>query len=378
MYRSPRLYDLLGPSSLEGCRVLFVIGPGGVGKTTAAARIALEAALKGRRTLVCTVDPARRLATSLGLSGPATEPVPVPAESLAASGLPSSLPLHSALLDVPAVMDAFLLAEVSDPKRRQRIRENPFYRLLAHDLEGSQSYAAMVSIVEYAESGNWEFLVVDTPPTSHARELFESPYRLAHAAGSPILKWLASPKSWTGRLGLSLLGLGRRRLLRRAARILGGRFLDELADFVALVADLVPILEARSEHSNRLLRNRDTAFLLATTLDKDRVGELAVTYEYLRAQDTNILGLVASRALPSPEPIPPWTGTIESAACVREADRLYRSWWQDEQSVARLLAENFPQLPGVVLELSPDDVSNLSALLALRASRLALSPEGRN
>ena len=189
---------------LERSRILVTLGPGGVGKTTTAAAVALQAARDGRPSLVCTIDPARRLARSLGLEGLGDTPKPVDLSRLDGGGAP----LHAMMLDAEAALDRMLLESGADPEAAERLRGHPLYRVMARELPGMHEYAAVSRLWELRQSGQWSLVVLDTPPTAHALDFLDAPRKLVKALESPAIQWLVRPYLKAGKLSLDMLGFG--------------------------------------------------------------------------------------------------------------------------------------------------------------------------
>src|SRR6478609_5997054 len=180
----PRLVDVL----LER-RIIVCVGSGGVGKTTTAATLALAAARRGKKTLVLTIDPAKRLANSLGLDalGHAVQEV---SPALVRDGAPSQTGhLHAMMLDQKMAFDEVVQRHAKDPEAVKRILANPVYAQISGSLAGAQEYAAMAKLHDFDQSGAWDTIVVDTPPTAHALDFLDAPRKLSEAIDSPAIEW---------------------------------------------------------------------------------------------------------------------------------------------------------------------------------------------
>src|ERR1051325_10421291 len=179
-----RLVDVL----LER-RILVCVGSGGVGKTTTAAALALAAARRGKRTLVLTIDPERRLANALGLASLGHQVQQVD-PALVQRGAPSPLgQLWAMMLDQKQAFDEVVARHARDPAAVQRILANPVYAQISGSLSGAQEYAAMAKLHDFDRTGDWELIVVDTPPTSHALDFLDAPMKLSEAIDSPAIEW---------------------------------------------------------------------------------------------------------------------------------------------------------------------------------------------
>jgi anion-transporting ArsA/GET3 family ATPase len=199
-------------------RAVLITGGGGVGKTTIAAAVGVAAAQAGHRTLVLTVDPARRLATALGLEQLGNHPEPNPK-------LDS---LYAAMLDSAASWDAIAYRH-APTEVAERLVTNPFFQAVAGRFPSGQGYAAAEEMAVHLESGQWDVVVVDTPPASGGIEFFEAPSRMRELVGGRLLRWLTGARL-PGRRGL--FNLAGRPALRLADALLGGPLLEQVAEFL--------------------------------------------------------------------------------------------------------------------------------------------------
>ena len=187
----------------------------------------------GRKTLVCTIDPAPRLADALGVGGLGPEPRPVPAEACRALGIPEEGAgrLFAVRLDTARAFARLVDEQVADPEMRRRIFDNAIYRQITTSLTGSQEYAATLALYELAREGAYDLIVLDTPPTANALDFLDAPKRIAAAVSSPALSWFARPpegRGGAGRLSFRRLRAGGALVLRRLAKLVGSRFLDDV------------------------------------------------------------------------------------------------------------------------------------------------------
>jgi len=247
-------------------RILVVMGPGGVGKTTLAATLGLEAARQSRRALVLTIDPAMRLADALGLGNfSAGDHHKLPEDTLCRAGVPAKRPLFVAMLDTGRSLTDLIVREISDPKRQKRILENPFFDRLCHDLAGSREYAAMEEIHHLHTRGEYDLLIVDTPPTIHGLDFLEAPDRILDVLEYDSYRWLMRPALLTGKLGLKVLDFSggyvvrtlypsRSEECRYLNRRLSRRHLAPGAVVVNRVTPQPPQLPAEPELSDKLTR----------------------------------------------------------------------------------------------------------------------------
>jgi anion-transporting ArsA/GET3 family ATPase len=287
-------------------RIVVCVGPGGVGKTTTAAALGALGARLGRKTLVCTIDPAPRLADALGVAGLGPEPRPVPLEACRALGIPeeSAARLHAVRLDTAQAFARLVDEQVADPEMRRRIFDNAIYRQITTSLTGSQEYAATLALYELARDGDYDLIVLDTPPTANALDFLDAPQRLAAAVSSPALSWFARPAergagggSW---LSLRRLRAGGALVLRRLAKLVGSRFLDDVAAFLVDFQQVLGGFLSRAKAVDALLRGPETAFLLVLVPAVAAVDEALYFHGRLREAGVPLAAFIANRVQPAP------------------------------------------------------------------------------
>lgn len=277
---------------LERRRLILSVGPGGVGKTTTAAALALAAARSGRSSLVCTIDPARRLARALGLQGLGDEPAPV---DLGANARPGGAPLWAMMLDAEAALDRLLFQSVQDAETRRRLAAHPLYRVMVRDLPGMHEYAAVSRLGELHQTGRWSVIVLDTPPTGHALDFLDAPMRLMRAMQSPVVSWLVRPYLRAGTLSLKVLRGARAYVLRRLAQIVGTDLLDRMAEFLVLFGSVLDDVRARVDEVSQLLSSEQTGAMVITAPTATNVAEAARVLDALSRRRVRVDALVFNR-----------------------------------------------------------------------------------
>ena len=298
---------------LAGLDVVITCGSGGVGKTTMSAALGIGIAVKhDKRVLVLTVDPAKRLASALGIKGIGLDPVIISRTRLRGAGLAASGEVSAAMLDMKSAWDRMVERYAPDRKTVQRIFANKFYQRISDAFIGSHEYAAMETLYELHQAGEYDVIVVDTPPSRNALDLLEAPNRLTDYAGARLLSLLSGPSG----LGLRAAGLAAGPLLRMADRLLGSEVLQEVAEFGRELQQLYGGLQQRARQMYRLLRSPQVGFVVVTTLEPAPFAEAAFFCTKLREFSMPLRGIVVNRALP---------------AALRDADAL---------SAARALADN--------------------------------------
>ena len=248
-------------SVLAGKRVIVCAGSGGVGKTTTAAAVAAALAARGQRTIVLTIDPARRLADALGLPELGNEEHRVDPDRLRAAGLAGDGELWAMTLDAKRTFDELIERTAPDTETRDAVLANPIYRQLSNAVAGSQEYMAMEKLYELHESGHYDVLVLDTPPTRNALDFLDAPGRLARFIDSRSLQVFRA----SGRAGLGLLGRGVATVMSVLEKATGVDLLRDLAEFFNAFGGMAEGFRDRARRVEALLRDEATTFLLVTS-----------------------------------------------------------------------------------------------------------------
>ena len=283
------------PALVGGLEVVICCGSGGVGKTTVSAALAAAiAAASDRRVMVLTIDPARRLATALGMSGIGADPVAVPGARLREAGLPLRGELVAAMLDQKSVWDRMVERNAPNRQVARRILSNRFYQGISDAFVGSHEYAAMEALYELHEAREYDCLVVDTPPSRSALDFLEAPERISDFVGARLLSWLARPS----RLGFHAMNLAAAPFLHIADRLLGSELLGELGDFVADLQTLYGGVQQRARAVSRLLRSSRVGFVVVTTLEPAAFAEAEHFVAKLGELSMPLRAVVINRVLP--------------------------------------------------------------------------------
>lgn len=312
MLFTPRLSSSLA-SVFETKRILVCVGSGGVGKTTTAAALALQAARRGKKTLVLTIDPAKRLANSLGLERLDHEVRRVPDEKIAgAAGAPPAPggELWAMMLDQKRAFDEVVERYARDQATRERILGNRIYQQISSSLTGSHEYAAMAKLYEIErDRERWDFIVVDTPPTAHALDFLDAPEKLSNAIDSPAIEWFVKPFKSSGKFSLRWIGAGGSFILKRIAKFVGSQFLEDMAQFFVEFNDVLGGFRERAKEVFDLLRRDDVGFVLVTAPEPTVVDEALWFYTRLAASGMPFAGFVVNRVIPE-APDPPTTAEL--------------------------------------------------------------------
>jgi anion-transporting ArsA/GET3 family ATPase len=264
-----------------------------VGKTTIAASVAMLAAISSPgRVLVLTIDPARRLADALGLKGIGNEVTRIDDATLEAAGAVPRGELHCAMLDMKQSWDDLIARHAPDERTAARILSNPLYQNITGRFVQSHDYIAMERLLELHSTGEWDLIVVDTPPTRNALDFLDAPARMADFFSSRLLRWLIAPARG------GLLGIAARPFTQIADRILGTQFLADITEFFLSLQSMYGGFVERARAVSRLLSDERTSFLVVATPEPAPLREAEFFLRELASRRYEIGALVLNRALP--------------------------------------------------------------------------------
>jgi anion-transporting ArsA/GET3 family ATPase len=269
-------------------RIVVCCGSGGVGKTTTSAALAIRAAERGRRTVVLTIDPARRLAQALGLEALGNDPGRV----AAAGG-----DLHAMMLDMRRTFDEMVHAH-AEPDRAEAIIANPFYQTISTSFSGTQEYMAMEKLGQLAATGEWDLIVVDTPPSRSALDFLDAPQRMSTFLDGRMIRLLSAPARAGGRSLRKLVGAGFSLFAKAVSSILGGQLLADASAFVQAFDTMFGGFRERAATTYALLRSPGTAFLVVAAPEPDALREAAYFVDRLSEEEMPLAGLVLNRTHP--------------------------------------------------------------------------------
>jgi anion-transporting ArsA/GET3 family ATPase len=267
-------------------RIVVCCGAGGVGKTTTSAALALAAAEAGRTVVVLTIDPARRLAQSLGLEELDNEPRRV--EVAGADG-----ELHAMMLDMKRTFDDIVVAH-STPERAQQILDNPFYQSLSSSFAGTQEYMAMEKLGQLRAADTWDLIVVDTPPSRSALDFLDAPNRMSRFLDGTMIRLLMAPS----RAGLRIVNAGFMVFSRIISKVLGGQLLRDISAFVSALDTMFGGFRERASATYELLRRPGTSFVVVATPEPDALREASYFVDRLSDDGLPLAGLVLNRTHP--------------------------------------------------------------------------------
>ena len=276
-------------------RVVVCCGTGGVGKTTTSAALAIEGARRGRNAVVVTIDPAKRLAQTLGLEhlSNAAHEISRDRWDPDATASPGGR-LHALMLDTESTFDQLVTQYAGSAEQADRILENTFYRNIAGTLSGTQEYMAMEKLYELHSNGGFDLIVVDTPPSRHALDFLDAPRRLTRLLDNRIFRLLMVP----ARTGLRVGAMAAQAFVRTVSRVVGTEVIDDVLAFFRAFEGMEDGFRTRAGEMTDLLASSDTAFVLVTSPRRDAVEEAAFFADRLRDSALSVEALVVNRVHP--------------------------------------------------------------------------------
>ena len=368
------------PHWLEGKHVCVCGGSGGVGKTTTSAAIALGMAARGAKVAVVTIDPAKRLANALGLEELHNDPRRVQPERLADAGLRVDGELWAMMLDPKRTFDELIDRIAPEPQRAAEIKANRVYSELSTAVSGSQEFSAIAKLYDLDRAGEFDLLVLDTPPSRNALDFLDAPGRLTSFLDGRALKTFIRP---TG-IGMRLLGHGAAPLLSALRRVTGVDLVSDLATFFALLGNMTSDFSLRAAQVQQMLTATTTAFLLVTSAQPDSIDEAIWFRRTLEAGGLPFAGVIINRVhhdlLGQHEPDDVSTALIgelgaELAARVAQnLDDYHVLARRDERNIARFATE-LEGRPQLLVPHFDDDVHDVDGLMQMYRYLFATEPE---
>jgi anion-transporting ArsA/GET3 family ATPase len=363
-----RMLDLDAVLADRSTRIIVCCGAGGVGKTTTAAALGLRAAEEGRTVVVLTIDPARRLAQSMGLSELDNSPRRVKGVDESRGGS-----LDAMMLDMKRTFDDVVFAHAT-PERAEAIMENPFYQSLSSSFSGTQEYMAMEKLGQLRAEDRWDLIVVDTPPSRSALDFLDAPKRLGSFLDGRFIRVLMGTAKTGGRAYLKVVGAGLNAMTSVLTKVLGGQVLKDLQAFIAALDTMFGGFRERADATYQLLQARGTSFVVVAAPERDALREASYFVERLgeermplsglvlnRVHASGATGLSADRAAAGAETLdesrsyPPAAGILRLHA---ERMRLI----EREQSLRGRFTAAHPRVPVVDVAAQPGDVHDLAGL----------------
>jgi anion-transporting ArsA/GET3 family ATPase len=279
-------------------QVIVCAGAGGVGKTTTAAAIALRAALDGKKAAVLTIDPAKRLASSLGLKELSNDPVKVNTRKFTAAGLKAEGELYAMMLDTKTTFDKVVTQYAPSPEQAERIINNRFYKNISGTLSGTQEYMAMEKLYELHADGGFDVIVIDTPPTRNALDFLDAPRRMTDFFESRVLRWFLIPYMKAGGGVFRVANVAATAFLKVVTRIVGAEVLQDTAEFFGNLEGMYEGFKQRARDVAALLKSDATSFVVVTSPAADSVSEATFFASRLNESGLPFGALVVNRVHP--------------------------------------------------------------------------------
>ena len=333
-------------------RIVICAGPGGVGKTTTAAAIALHAARVGRRACVVTIDPAKRLADALGLEA-LTNEARLVEDNGGDAGPEGGGTLWALMLDTKSTFDEVVVRNAGSDEQAQAILDNPLYRNISGALGGTQEYMAMEKLYELNESDRFDLVVVDTPPTRHALDFLDAPGRLLRFLNNRIFRLLMMPT----RASLRAMSVATQMLLRTISKVVGGAVVSDAVAFFTAFEGMEQGFRDRAAKVEQLMSDPGTAFVVVSSPRRDATAEAIFFADRLSESSGRIEALIVNRMFPSFGPTPAGL----SGPLADNMDQLRRVAASEESHVEEL-SRRLPDAAVVRVPYLADDVHDLRGL----------------
>jgi anion-transporting ArsA/GET3 family ATPase len=282
-------------NTLERGRIAVCVGCGGVGKTTVAAAIALEAARRHRNVAVITIDPARRLADALGVKDLGNEPQEIPRDVLSKLGVPADGNLWAMMLDMKRTFDDMVERFAESAEARDRILENSIYQHVSDALAGSVEYSAMEKVYELCERKDFDLIIVDTPPAQHALDFLDAPQRLVEFLESRVVQILIHPAMAAGRFGFKIFHRSARRVLQLLERVSGIGFLEDISEFLMAFEHMSEGFRDRAVKVRQLLLGPEASFILIAGPARESALQAERFLDRLEATGVPLSGVLINR-----------------------------------------------------------------------------------
>ncbi|MCW2715254.1 MAG: Anion-transporting ATPase [Frankiales bacterium] len=368
--RKPPLFDV--DAVLDTASILVCTGSGGVGKTTTAAALALRAAERGRRTVVLTIDPAKRLAQSMGLSELDNTPRRVEGADRSNGGS-----LDAMMLDMKRTFDEIVLTH-AEPGKAEAIFANPFYQALSTSFAGTQEYMAMEKLGQLQATGDYDLVVVDTPPTRSALDFLDAPERMTTFLDGRMIRILLAPAKAGGKVYVRAVTAGFSVFTNVLTKIIGAGVLQDVSQFVGALETMFGGFRERAQATYDLLKAPGTSFVVVAAPERDALREAAYFVERLAEESMPLAGLVvnrvhrssgdltAERARVAAQSLEEFGGHELASAVLRlHADRTALS--ARERRLQERFSGAHPGVPVVEVAALPGDVHDLEGLRAVGA-----------
>ena len=356
---------------LEKKKVLICCGSGGFGKTTTSAALALYAASIGYKTIVLTIDPAKRLANSLGIQKIDHEEKEIPKSELKKAGVNAKAPLFAMMLDTKRTFDDLIVKYAPDAAKAELILQNKLYQHLSNMIAGSQEYMAMEKLYEVVQDRDYDLVVLDTPPSRHALDFLDAPNKMSAMLGDSVMKWFLKPSLFVGKNSLQLLDRSVKRVFKAFDKIAGFEFLQDLSQMLVSVSGLLEGFQERAQKVELLLHDKDTGFLLVAAPQSIPLREAEYFYRKIQENSLPFAGFIFNRVqvLPKGPETPPAGLKGKAQSEYQEMVYLFKTLaHNDELEVVNFQDRMELSRHGIVFKIMPQldhDVHDLAGLYEL-------------
>jgi anion-transporting ArsA/GET3 family ATPase len=357
------------PALLNSSKVIVTAGTGGVGKTTLAAAIGMSQALQGRRCVVVTIDPAKRLAEALGMRQLTNDPTVVTVPNAPAGGQ-----LWAAMLDTKATFDAVIMREASSERGKQ-ILANRFYANISGSLSGTQEYMAAEKVFELVNNERFDVVVIDTPPAANALDFVTAPRRLIRFLDHSLFRVIIAP----GRGALRLVSAAAHTVLKPITNVIGGAVVADAIEFFQLFEGLEDGFRKRAAEALQTLTSTSTSWVLVTTSDEQPVEDALTFAAQIEQAGISLKGVIMNRTEPLfaglPDPMPaPSRKTLRSSGQDAVSDALrqvlseHREACEHDGAAMRRLQAALGDIATLRVPRLPSEVGDAAALLSIAGS----------
>lgn len=318
---------------LKEKKVLICCGSGGVGKTTTSAALALSAASRGMKTLVLTIDPAKRLANSLGIQSIDYQEKEIPNKTFQSIGLKVEAPLYAMMLDTKRTFDSIIQKYASSPEQAQAVLDNKLYQHLSNMIAGSQEYMAMEKLYEIIQERDYDLIVLDTPPSRHALDFLDAPQKMSSMIGDSVMKWFLKPSLFVSRAGFNLLDKSMRRVFKSFDKVAGFEFLQDLSTMLVTTSGMLKGFQERADKVQDLLHNPQTSFLLIASPQPIPLLEADFFFKKIKENKLPFAGFLFNRVqfIPEDGEELPKSLSTETREEVNEVERLFKKLSKRDQ-----------------------------------------------
>ncbi len=297
---------------LSSHRVIVSCGAGGVGKTTTAAALGVAAARRGKRVLVLTIDPARRLAEALGIDMQSAEAMSVEPARFEEAGYPATGQLTAMMLDTKRTFDGLVLKHSSSPERAEKLLANKIYQQISSSLAGTQEYMAMEKLLAVQGDPRFDLIILDTPPTANALDFLDAPQKLVDALDSAAMRWFIEAFESSGKFSLNLLAKSASVVLRGLGKITGGEFLGDMAQVLSQLDELFGGFKERAALVQAFLASSEVCFVLVASPSPVAIQEGLFFADRLRASRMRCAAFILNQVhmAPAGDPGSPRLGEV--------------------------------------------------------------------